>query len=94
MRASDTSYLLTVAWVRIPYLQLVLDGGGSEDLQIPLDGLVHLVEFGVPVLQGEGGVVVSGLPVVELLLSQVPDAQQKGPKTLSGKFLKDKILSS
>ena len=70
------------------YLQLVLNSCRAEDIEVPLDGVVHLIQLGLSVLQRDGRVVMGRLPVVELLLGQVADAEKKCSEAFSCKFLK------
>ena len=50
------------------YLQFIFDGRRAQYVQVSLDGVVDLVQLGLPVLEGDGGVVMCRLPIVELLL--------------------------
>ena len=75
----------------LTYLELVLDGGGTEEVEALLDLVVHGVELLLAVLQGHGGLVVGGLPLLELAIRQLFGAQHEGPQALRGKFLGDKM---
>ena len=68
-------------------LQLVLDGRGPEQPKVPLDLVVDGVQPLLPVLQGDGGLVVRRLPVLELALAQVLRAHHQRAETLGRKFL-------
>ena len=69
------------------YLQLVFNGCRSQENEIFLDFFVDSVQLVLPVLKGDGGLVVRLLPLLKLTLGQVLDAQAQGPEAVGGKFL-------